>query len=507
MIGTTPAVAIQFEEMTQTVDMTVRGRGADVAAASELAEVVVNENNTSTGQNNITTETSNTNNASVTSANDDPVPAEATGADTQIYDLNDTTENLTVPQATEDTQTYDLNDTTENITIPQIDTSGIVMQSTDYSCGPAALATVLQNMGFNSTEGELKVLAGTDTSGTSMYGLARAAHAKGVSATGMRLSIDDLKRNHIVHVVLNGTPHYSVVREVSENSVRLADPSLGNIVMTREEFNEIYTGHTLVISNSNVQLNQTATSKNLTVIPNVQVNQTATSKNLTVSVPNVQVNQPVANNTYTGHAVTNVQEVNQTANNTNISESKNLTVSAPNQTATSKNLTVINPNVQEVNQTANNTYTGHALVLTNVQEVNQANNTNTSEIKNLTVINPNVQLNQTATSKNLTVINPNVQLNQTATDTSKNLTVITDPNNLTQLNEYNQTNSQLNQSTENTNLLESVNNSTDTNSSNVQVDSSATLTKDEMQNIIGMGWRRRRRRRCWDVDTPSIFTI
>ncbi|MEN4007312.1 MAG: hypothetical protein PQ964_08170 [Methanobacteriaceae archaeon] len=46
-----------------------------------------------------------------------------------------------------------------------------------------------------------------------------------------------------------------------------------------------------------------------------------------------------------------------------------------------------------------------------------------------------------------------------------------------------------------------MNNSTDTNSSNVQVDGSTTLTKDEMQNIIGMGWRRRRRR-CWDVDTP-----
>ncbi|MEN4017330.1 MAG: cysteine peptidase family C39 domain-containing protein [Methanobacterium sp.] len=49
------------------------------------------------------------------------------------------------------------------------------MQSTDFSCGPAALATVLQNMGINSTEEELKVLAGTDTSGTSMYGLVRAA--------------------------------------------------------------------------------------------------------------------------------------------------------------------------------------------------------------------------------------------------------------------------------------------------------------------------------------------
>ncbi|MEN4007358.1 MAG: hypothetical protein PQ975_11405 [Methanobacterium sp.] len=35
----------------------------------------------------------------------------------------------------------------ENENVLQIDTSGIVMQSTDYSCGPAALATVLQKIG------------------------------------------------------------------------------------------------------------------------------------------------------------------------------------------------------------------------------------------------------------------------------------------------------------------------------------------------------------------------
>ncbi|MEN4006038.1 MAG: cysteine peptidase family C39 domain-containing protein [Methanobacterium sp.] len=52
------------------------------------------------------------------------------------------------------------------------------MQSTAYICGPAALATVLQNIGIGVTEQELKVLAGTDTSGTSMYGLVRAAKAK-----------------------------------------------------------------------------------------------------------------------------------------------------------------------------------------------------------------------------------------------------------------------------------------------------------------------------------------
>ena len=268
IIGVTPAIAIDGE----TADpMAVKGKGADVAAASEIIENGTTNSAPADDQvtkidtiENITnddpapaddqaTDTqvpdSVENNDSVTSTND-----QATGADTQIYD---TSENTTISQATEDTQ---LNDTPE--TLP-INTTGIVMQSSDFSCGPAALATVLQNMGFNSTEQELMVLAGTDTSGTTMYGLAQAAQSKGLSATGMKLSVDDLRPNNIVHVILDGEGHYSVVREVTENSVRLADPSLGNIELTREKFNEIYTGNALVI-NVPQEVNQTAEQVNNT---------------------------------------------------------------------------------------------------------------------------------------------------------------------------------------------------------------------------------------------------
>jgi predicted double-glycine peptidase len=168
----------------------------------------------------------------LTTANDDPAPAEAT-------------------------ETVDLNGTSETIQskIPQIDTTGIVMQTRNYTCGPAALTTVLQNMGINATEQKLMILAGTNNkSGTSIHGLSQAAQSKGLSAAGIELSIHELKKNHIVHVVLNGTPHYSVVRRVTNESVYLADPSKGNIVLSREEFIAIFTGNVLVISDPNMQV-------------------------------------------------------------------------------------------------------------------------------------------------------------------------------------------------------------------------------------------------------------
>jgi len=85
-----------------------------------------------------------------------------------------------------------------------------------------------------------------------MYGLANAVKVKGLNAVGMKLSIDDLKPNNIVFITVNGGPHYSVVREVTNESVKLADPSLGNIEMSKEKFAEVYSGNALVISDPNV---------------------------------------------------------------------------------------------------------------------------------------------------------------------------------------------------------------------------------------------------------------
>jgi len=240
MIMITLAFAINISETT--ADPTaVRGRGVDASQVESQIDI-----NNTTETLNITTDTGSTESATV---EDSVTSTQAIQVPDYVSNLNETEtiipENLT--------------------TIPQKDTTGIVMQSTGYSCGPAALATVLQNMGFNVTEGELKVLAGTDETGTSMYSLVRAAQAKGLSAVGMRLTVDELRPDNIVHVTIDGTPHYSVVREVTENSVKLADPSLGNIEMSREKFSEIFSGNVLVITDPNIEA------------PGVSVNITSTN--------------------------------------------------------------------------------------------------------------------------------------------------------------------------------------------------------------------------------------
>ncbi|MFB2623054.1 MULTISPECIES: cysteine peptidase family C39 domain-containing protein [Methanothermobacter] len=123
----------------------------------------------------------------------------------------------------------------------------IVRQSSGYSCGPAALATVLRNLGVHCSEAELAALAGTDESGTTMYGLILAATSKGLRARGVRMEISDLRRNHIAFVRYGDTAHYTVVLAVDDRNITLADPAMGRIRIRREIFSKIFTGNVLVV--------------------------------------------------------------------------------------------------------------------------------------------------------------------------------------------------------------------------------------------------------------------
>ena len=122
------------------------------------------------------------------------------------------------------------------------------MATSVYTCGPAALATILKSMGIYTTEAEIAKLAGTDETGTSLYGLKTAAQAKGATAIGARLTTDQLKTNYMVVLSINGVNHFEVVLNITDTTVYLFDPNLGNIEMTLDNFNELYTGVALLIN-------------------------------------------------------------------------------------------------------------------------------------------------------------------------------------------------------------------------------------------------------------------
>jgi predicted double-glycine peptidase len=126
----------------------------------------------------------------------------------------------------------------------------LVKQTYDYSCGAAALATLL-TYGLRDPVSEQEVLQLVLESlakdekrlrkkqGLSLLDLQQVANARGHKAQGFRLEptyLAQLKRPVIVFIRPRGYEHFAVFRGLRGNRVYLADPSLGNIRMSRSKF-------------------------------------------------------------------------------------------------------------------------------------------------------------------------------------------------------------------------------------------------------------------------------
>ena len=151
--------------------------------------------------------------------------------------------------------------TSENITNSQIsdelmvNTTGIVMSNTTSNCGPASLATVLQNLSINVSQDVLAAIAETDENGTTMYSLAHAAQKQGLIVKGLKLRVNELEPWNIVYLTLDNIGHYSITTSINDTTVYLADTDFGNINMTLADFTAAYVqnktngyGYALVIT-------------------------------------------------------------------------------------------------------------------------------------------------------------------------------------------------------------------------------------------------------------------
>ncbi|GLI12075.1 hypothetical protein MARBORIA2_11650 [Methanobrevibacter arboriphilus] len=129
-----------------------------------------------------------------------------------------------------------------------IDDSEMVMATTVYTCGPAALATLFKKWGVFTTESEIAKLAGTDNEGTSLWGLKNASESKGIYANAYNVTSDKLKVDNIVLLKINGFNHFELILNISNETIVLFDPNLGIISMNWTRFNELFTGIVMVFN-------------------------------------------------------------------------------------------------------------------------------------------------------------------------------------------------------------------------------------------------------------------
>ncbi len=128
-------------------------------------------------------------------------------------------------------------------------------QQTVQTCGPAALAAVCRHFGIAATEGEIARLAGTDARGTSMRGLQKAARAKGLAAEGVRVTPEGLSRTPLPCILFFHPGHFAVLTGIQDGrqggregrQYLLADPSLGQRTVTREQLAALWHGEALLV--------------------------------------------------------------------------------------------------------------------------------------------------------------------------------------------------------------------------------------------------------------------
>lgn len=135
---------------------------------------------------------------------------------------------------------------------------GIIRQTSDVTCGPAAVASLLKfYFGVETTEDEIAKLSGTyENKTSSLLGLRNACRAKGFEAGGYRMSLPQMMRE----VEAGGAPvvvhfkepslHFALVVGRVGDFVIVSDPSQGNISMDVGDFKRRWSGAVLVVKST-----------------------------------------------------------------------------------------------------------------------------------------------------------------------------------------------------------------------------------------------------------------
>ncbi|ABM61519.1 C39 family peptidase [Halorhodospira halophila] len=135
---------------------------------------------------------------------------------------------------------------------------GVERQALDYSCGSAAVATLL-SYHYDHSVGEPEVFAGmfaaadqqrVRTDGFSMLDMQRYLAELGYRADGFNLTLEQVAALRIPSIVLidtGGYLHFVVIKGIRDGQVLVGDPAMGLRAYNAETFKQLRRGPLLVI--------------------------------------------------------------------------------------------------------------------------------------------------------------------------------------------------------------------------------------------------------------------
>lgn len=154
------------------------------------------------------------------------------------------------------------------------DFTAIVRQSKEYTCGPASLATLMTQLGNNTSEEEIlpQLQDLNPEKWVSLYDLKQAAekleqhvYLKKWSTETILAYIERTSDPVLIHDEKKWVGwHFSVIKSYNSEKwqIELSDTEAGNIKYNIEDFNHIYTGDALIISDDtgDIDLNNVDTN-------------------------------------------------------------------------------------------------------------------------------------------------------------------------------------------------------------------------------------------------------
>jgi predicted double-glycine peptidase len=142
-----------------------------------------------------------------------------------------------------------------------------IRQQYDFSCGSAALATLLTHHYQSpvSEETVFRVMYGSGDQekiqqrGFSLLDIKRYLAAHGYEANGFEVTLDQLAEARTPALAMireNGYNHFVVLKGVREGKVLIGDPSSGTRIMSRKDFEEIWVDQIVFVISSHQNLAQ-----------------------------------------------------------------------------------------------------------------------------------------------------------------------------------------------------------------------------------------------------------
>jgi hypothetical protein len=144
----------------------------------------------------------------------------------------------------------------------------VIRQRYDFSCGSAALATLLRyHYDFDVAEDRVFVGMWNDGDrdairrvGFSLFDMKRYLAAQGLAADGYKVSLNEIAEAGIPSIALISTrnyKHFVVIKGITDTEVLIGDPSVGLHRLERSKFETVWNGVYFVL-NSEQERGRTA---------------------------------------------------------------------------------------------------------------------------------------------------------------------------------------------------------------------------------------------------------